>query len=251
MVSGKSKPLNRLPRIAGVIARGGTTQQGTRGTEHAAIRPRPLTKPSAFICTSDPYNIVAPGLRLTLIYGLCLKISAASQFSESDKGTAQGSNTVSAPSAAGAAFSHPGGIMHIRQLARNAVFIAVMAIVTAGLSVGVAQATSAAPTSMAPVSSVAHSGKPLMPSWCPGEFCAIGQLGRYEGVVQEFGCAGDEVHYAVNGADVYLMVNNCSHAVYYYYTSGGDGCVNHNSAKGGSGRFSTIKYYYVATWANC
>jgi hypothetical protein len=142
--------------------------------------------------------------------------------------------------------------MHIRQLARNAVFIAVMVIVTAGFSTGIAQATSAAPTSTAPVSSVAHSGNPYhMPSWCPGKFCAIGQLGRYEGVVQEFGCANDENHNAVNGADVYLMVNNCADAVYYYYTSGGDGCVNAHSAKGGAGRFSTIKFYYVAFWAKC
>jgi hypothetical protein len=143
--------------------------------------------------------------------------------------------------------------MHIRRLARNAAFITVAAMVMGGFLTGTAGATSVATTSST-VSAVPSAGTtvPKMPPWCPGQFCALGQTGRYLGIVQQFGCTINHVHTAVNGNDVYEMVNNCGTAVDYYYNGGSTrGCVNAHSAKAGTGRFPNISYYWVSFDASC
>jgi len=146
--------------------------------------------------------------------------------------------------------------MHIRQLARNAALITVAAIVTAGFSTGIAQATSAAPTSTVSVSSVVHSGTAprahkRMASCPKYTFCAYGVAGSRElYLAQSFTCA-ESIHNAVSNT-IYLMINNCTaHAVYHYYKSGGDGCVSASSQQGRSGGYPAIDYYYVAPWKNC
>jgi hypothetical protein len=145
--------------------------------------------------------------------------------------------------------------MHIKRLARKAVFITAAIMVLAGFTTSVAATASAAPTSHVSAVSAAAPARttvPEMPQWCPGQFCALGQLGRYLGVVQAFGCTINQIHTAVNGNDVYEMVNNCGTAVDYYYNGGSTrGCVNAHSAKAGVGRFPNISYYWVSFDASC
>jgi hypothetical protein len=145
--------------------------------------------------------------------------------------------------------------MHIRQLARNAALITVAAIVTAGFSTGIAQATSAAPTTVS-ASSVVHSGTaPRVPERMYGcdlyRFCSLTftRAGGYI-IIQEFGC-DENIHNAL-ALKVYLMINRCTaHAVYYYYNTGGGGCVNPSSQQSRSGGYPAMDYYYAAPWRNC
>lgn len=146
--------------------------------------------------------------------------------------------------------------MHIRQLARNAALITAAAIVTAGFSTGIAQATSAAPTSTISVASAPVTPGGMAPRMlnCPEyTFCAYGiEGGRSYYLAQSFTCAED-IHYAVADT-IHLMINRCTaHAVYYYYNSGGDGCVSASSQQGAPTRsgFPAIDYYYVAPWTTC
>jgi hypothetical protein len=148
--------------------------------------------------------------------------------------------------------------MHIRQLARNAALATVAAIVTAGFSTGIAQATSAAPTSTisvasAPVTLGGTALRPLMLDCPEYTFCAYEvEGGRSFVLAQSFTCAED-IHYAV-AATIHLMINRCTaHAVYHYYKSGGDGCVSASSQQGTGLRsgYPAIDYYYVAPYANC
>jgi hypothetical protein len=147
--------------------------------------------------------------------------------------------------------------MHIRQLARNAALITVAAIVTAGFSTGIAQATSAAPTSTISVASapVTPGGtapevvRPRMQGCPKYTFCAYEVAGSRELVLaQSFTCS--EANHNAVAAIITLWINNCTaHAVYYYYGSN-DGCVSSSSQHG---RTPGIQpdYYYVAPWAKC
>jgi hypothetical protein len=148
--------------------------------------------------------------------------------------------------------------MHIRQLARNAALITVAVIVTAGFSTGLAQAMSAAPTSTisvasAPVTSGGTAPRVRMLDCPEYTFCAYEvEGGRSFVLAQSFTCAED-LHDA-NSATIHLFINRCTaHAVYYYYKSGGDGCVPASSQQGTGLKsgFPAIKYYYVAPWDNC
>lgn len=146
--------------------------------------------------------------------------------------------------------------MHIRQLARSAALITVAAIVTAGFSAGIAQATSAAPASTISAASapVTPGGTALRPhmSDCPKyTFCAYTGA-RFVILAQYFTCA-ESIHNAFSDT-IYLMVNNCTaHAVYSYdkYDAGYN-CVSASSSKGRyPNGFPAIDYYYVAPYKNC
>lgn len=147
--------------------------------------------------------------------------------------------------------------MHIRQLARNAALITVAAIVTAGFSTGIAEATSAAPTSTVSVSSVVHSGTaprvhtPRMYGCQKYTFCALTIVGNNFDIAQEFGCTSGALHEAVS-AKIYEMINLCTtHAVSHSYKAGGHGCVSANSSQAQGGGYPAIAYYFVSSSANC
>jgi hypothetical protein len=140
--------------------------------------------------------------------------------------------------------------MRIRQLVRNAVFIAVAAIVTAGFSVGIAQATSAAPASTVPVSSAVHSVRPPMPVECStGDiFCSLGLAGHTLYIIQSFGCQTGVTHTAVSGT-IYEMLNYCPYRVLYY--NPGEKCINPDTGQAGEGRFGTVTKYYTSPVMSC
>jgi hypothetical protein len=142
--------------------------------------------------------------------------------------------------------------MHIRQLARNAALIMVAAILTAGFSTGIAQATNAAPASTA--SAVAPGGS-TTPRMLPGctpqpQFCSYDSSIHGLILTQKFGCTINRVHTAVN-TPVFELVNGCGTAVDYYYKKGGGGCINAHSAQSGAGRFSAMNHYWVSFDAKC
>jgi hypothetical protein len=144
--------------------------------------------------------------------------------------------------------------MRIRRLARNAAFITVAAMVMGGFSTGIAGAASAAPTSTmsaasAPVTPGGTAPRvPRMPENCT-EFCSIGISGHTFYIIQQFGCTGNQGHSAVSGT-IYRLVNNCANRVYYYYASGGNGCISGHSQQGRS-PFPNIDYYFVGIYAKC
>jgi hypothetical protein len=136
--------------------------------------------------------------------------------------------------------------MHIRQLARNAALITVAAIVTAGFSTGIAQATNAAPASTVSAVTPGGSTTPRMLPGCDApQFCTYASSIRGLVLLQHFGCTGDDVHYANYGSEIFEMVNLCHQRVYYYYHSGTHGCMNPNSNRARSGNFARIDYFYV------
>jgi hypothetical protein len=147
--------------------------------------------------------------------------------------------------------------MHIRQLARNAALITVAAIVTAGFSTGIAQATSAAPTSTISVASApdtpAGTAPRVLMASCPKyTFCAFSIAGSKQiYLAQSFNCLNGATHPAVPET-IYLMINRCTtHAVDYEYKSGGGGCISDNSQRGIGGGFPPIKDYVVLPYADC
>jgi hypothetical protein len=156
---------------------------------------------------------------------------------------------------AGSTFSYSGVTMRIRRLARNAAFIAVAAMVMGGFATGVAGATSVAPAStVSAVTSVTSGG--TAPRMLPGctpqpQFCTYASSIRGLVLLQKFGCAIGRIHSAVDGNIIFEMVNGCAVRVYYYYTSGGDGCINHNSSRARTGDFAPIRSFYVSAFPNC
>lgn len=140
--------------------------------------------------------------------------------------------------------------MHIRQLARNATLITVAAIVTAGFSTGIAQATNAAPAST--VSAVTHGGS-ATPRMLPGctpqpQFCTYASSIRGIILLQKFGCAHSVGHNAVNGDIIYQMFNGCGVVVYYYYGTS-HGCMKPHSTRAGG--FPNIDYFFVDNQPVC
>jgi len=159
-----------------------------------------------------------------------------------------------AQSVAGATTSHPGDTMRIRQLARNAALATVAAIVTAGFSAGVAQATNAAPAST--VSVVTHGGS-ITPRMLPGctpqpAFCTYASSIRGIILLQKIGCARGHGAHAVNGDVIFQLFNGCGTRVYYYWNNmNSHGCINQHSTSSRAGGFPNITFFYVDTVPNC
>jgi|SwirhisoilCB1_FD_contig_31_20793176_length_767_multi_3_in_0_out_0_1 hypothetical protein len=133
--------------------------------------------------------------------------------------------------------------MHIKRLARKAVFITAAVMVLAGFSAGIAGAASAAPTSTVSVPAVASVGitVPKMPVLCSSHFCTIGLSLRGLYVIQVFNCSPPTSYSRINNpSSIVQMQNNCSIRVYWLSKGGGHGCVNPHSSKGGQGRFGTV-----------
>jgi hypothetical protein len=136
--------------------------------------------------------------------------------------------------------------MHIRRLARKAVFITAAVMVLVGFSAGIAGTASAAPAShVSAVSAVASAGTtvPKMPVRCPNEFCTIGIEGRYVITLQTFRCSPHGTYHGIINP-IYVMQNNCSFRVYYF--DPGTGCVSPHSSKGQS-PFPTVDEIFVST----
>jgi hypothetical protein len=135
--------------------------------------------------------------------------------------------------------------MHIKRLARKAVFITAAVMVLVGFSTGIAGTASAAPTSH--VSAVASGGTPAvphMPAQCGNNFCTLGLSTRGEYIIQVFRCSPHGTYHGIR-IPIYGMQNNCSFRVYYF--NPGTHCVSPHSSQAGVGRFGNVDEIFVST----
>jgi hypothetical protein len=130
--------------------------------------------------------------------------------------------------------------MHVRRLARKAVFITAAIMVLAGFSTGIAGTASAAPTShvsaVAAVASVGTTAPRMLPN-CT-QFCTFDVGIRGLILLQQFSCSPPRSYSRITNP-IFEMVNNCSIRVYWLNRTG-HGCLNPKSAKSGVGRFGTV-----------
>lgn len=139
--------------------------------------------------------------------------------------------------------------MHIRRLARNAVFITVAAVVMGGFSTGIAGATSVAPTSTVSVSAVASGGTILrMPQGCNAPaVCTFDVTTRGIVLLQRFPCTAPKGYGTIRNP-ITQILNACPTRVYYFNPTGH--CLNPNSNQGGVGRFGSVNGIGVSTNRN-
>jgi hypothetical protein len=137
--------------------------------------------------------------------------------------------------------------MRIRRLARDAVFITVAVMVLGGFSIGIAGATSAAPTSSAVTSSSAIHR--MLPGCNAPAVCTFDSSIRGLVLIQKFSCAAPRMHNNIH-TPIFEIANLCSAQVYWYNSS--SHCMSPNSVSAGAGRFSGITAIGVtAIHRNC
>jgi hypothetical protein len=129
--------------------------------------------------------------------------------------------------------------VHIRRIARNAVFIMVAVMVMGGFLAGVAEATSATPASPAVTSSSAiHRmlGGCKTPAVCTFNVGIHGII-----LLQRFSCASPKGHGNITNP-IFQILNACPNRVYYYNPGSKAGhCLNPHSNQSGVGRFGTVR----------